>query len=62
MVWFLLAINVNSNEPVIPDGPFSSYEECRNEVFETTKAYNTLRENSHYSQLKCDGVNTKKGE
>ena len=60
MVWFLLAININSNEPAILDGPFSSYEGCRNAVFETRKAYNALRINSNYKQLKCDGVNMTK--
>jgi hypothetical protein len=62
MVWFLLTITINSNEPVILDGPFSTYTECRDAVFDARITYNALRENSNYSQLKCDGVNMKKGE
>ena len=55
MVWFLLAININSNEPVILEGPFSTYTECRDAVFEARKTYDALKLNSNYKQLRVTG-------
>jgi hypothetical protein len=62
MVWFLLAITINSNEPVILDGPFSTYTECRDAVFEARRTYNALKPDSNYTQLRCDGATIKSGE
>lgn len=62
MLWFMLAININSNEPVILDGPFSTYTECRDAVFEARRTYDALKLNSNYKQLRCDGANIKRGE